>query len=270
MIKKPNPHLMRVGTDAHYEDARYYDHAYSARREDVDFYAAFAKQHGGPVLELGVGTGRVAIEIAKLGISLVGVDRMPSMLHEFKARLADEPKSVRSQIALKKGDLRTFRMPKKFPLVISPFNVFMHLYERVDLEQAFETVHAHLAKDGTFLFDVLMPDHGALHRDPDRIYRCPMITNPSDNKKYTYTESFDYDAVTQVQMVTMAFSEVNHPENTYITPLAHRQFFPAELEALLHYNGFDVQERWGDYNRGPLKADSESQIMVCKKKKRRA
>ena len=65
--------LLERGTREHYDDAAYYDHAYKRRRDDVDFYRGTARRLGGPVLELGVGTGRVALELARDGHTVVGV-----------------------------------------------------------------------------------------------------------------------------------------------------------------------------------------------------
>lgn len=258
--------VLRVGTEAHYRDAVYYDHAYKRRRHDVELYADLAAKHarGGAVLELGVGTGRVAIAIAERGVGVVGVDRMPEMLARAAERIAKLPAKTRERIELVRGDIRAVRLGRRFPLVISPFNVFMHLYERRDVERALETVHAHLAPGGRFVFDVLMPYAANLARDPMRLYKGRPIKSPTTGRRYHYGESFDYDAVRQVQLITMTFRDTSDEHDFFVTPLAHRQFFPAELEALLHYNGFRVERRYGDFDRSPLTAESESQVLVTR------
>ena len=114
-----------------------------------------------------------------------------------------------------------------------------------------------------------MPDVRAFGRDPDRFYKARPVRNPADGKRYAYSEAFEYDAARQVQLITSAFSEVGRRDNAFVRPLAHRQFFPQELEALLHYNGFDIEERWGDFERGPLHLDCESQVVVARPRKRR-
>jgi SAM-dependent methyltransferase len=148
--------------------------------------------------------------------------------------------------------------------VISPFNVFMHLYERRDVERALATCRAHLAPRGRLVFDVLLPDLRALARDPDRFYKGRPILDATTRRRYAYSEAFEYDAIAQTQMVTSAFRDLEDPRQTFVRPLAHRQFFPAELEALLHYNGFAIEARYGDFLRGPLEAWSESQVIVAK------
>lgn len=255
---------LRIGTEAHYQDAAYYDQAYRRRREDVLFYADRAEESRGPVLELGVGTGRVALEIAKRGVDLVGIDRMPEMLRRARERLARLPAERRERVELRRGDMRRVRLGRSFPLVISPFNVFMHLYDREDVEQAFETVRAHLTPRGRFIFDVLLPDPKALARDPSRIYRCGTIKLPGDGRRYKYGENFQYDPVGQVQLITMAFQAEDDRNDLFVTPLTHRQFFPAELEALLHYNGFRIEARFGGFQGEPLTGESESQVIVAR------
>jgi SAM-dependent methyltransferase len=255
---------VEAGTDAHYVDAPYYDHAYRRRRQDVRFYADLAERLGGPVLELGVGTGRVAIAIARRGVEVVGVDRVPEMLAQARMHLGREPSRVRNLVTLKKGDLTRLRLERRFPLVIAPFNVFMHLYERQDWERALATVKAHLKRRGRLAFDIRLPDLVELARDPQKTYRGRPVTRPDDGLRYRYGEGFEYDPVTQIELVTMVFEREGAPESFFITPLAHRQVFPAELEALLHYNGFTIVERFGDFDRSELGAESESQIVIAR------
>jgi len=257
-------HRQSEGTEAHYRDAVYYEQAYRRRRHDVRFYADLAEELGGPVLELGVGTGRVAREIARRGIDVVGVDLMREMLEHAEARLAREPRAVRDRVELRRGDLRDVRLGGRFPLVISPFNVFMHLYELRDVERALATVRAHLRPRGHFAMDVLMPDAASLARDPDRIYRCGTIRHTGDGRRYLYRERFRYDPVTQVQTIDLIFQDAEDLGKLKVTPLAHRQFFPAELRALLHYNGLLCEAVWGDFDRGALEDDSESQVVLAR------
>ena len=257
-----DPRRLREGTVSHYRDATYYDRTYMRRREDVAFYAGVAAEFGGPVLELGVGTGRVARALAARGLEVVGVDLVPSMLEKAKENVARDPESV-PRVSLHEGDLRTFRVARTFPLVISPFNVFMHLYTREDFEAAMQTVRAHLAPGGTFVFDVLVPNPLALGRDPDKWFRCGHVTPPG-GEKLRYDERFEYDPVTQVQMISMAFTAPSRPKEPTVQSLAHRQFYPAELAAMLHYNGFEIAARYGDFVRGPLDDTSESQIIVAR------
>lgn len=252
----------RAGNEAHYRDAAYYDHAYRSYRPDVGFYVELARGSES-VLELGVGTGRIAMALAEQGTRVVGIDRMPNMLERFRERLAKAPKRVRENVELHEGDLRSVRLEQRFPLVIAPFNVMMHLYERTDVEQALATVLAHLEPDGAFAFDVLMPDLAAMRRDPHRLYKSRPIKHPKDGKRYRYEEAFRYDHARQVQTVSMLFTDLEDEQNAFVIPLAQRQFFPCELDALLHYNGFEVDRYDGGFQGEPVDETTISQVVVA-------
>jgi SAM-dependent methyltransferase len=252
------------GSRALYERPQYYDHAYKRHNHDLQFYVALARRARGPVLELGAGTGRVTLALARAGIPVVGLDQSRDMLARAKTRVAKEPREVQERIELRAGDLRRARLRRKFDLVIAPFNLFMHLYTRQDIERGLATVRAHLSPRGRFAFDVLLPDLGALRRDPARVYRCRPVFDPTDGKHHAYGESYAYDAVRQVQKVRMMFQRLDRPEIERDVPLSLRCYFPEELSALLHYNGFSMAARYGDFARGPLTSQSESQIVVAR------
>jgi SAM-dependent methyltransferase len=260
-----SPDALRYASEAHYLDARMYDHAYARRKYDVRFYVSMAREIGGPILELGAGSGRITIALARQGHQVVALDRMTSMLDRLRDRLSRQPHAVRERIEIVKGDLASIRMRRKFQLVIAPFNVFMHLYTRPDVEKALATCRAHLRpKTGRLVFDVLMPDLRAFVRDPHRAYTARPIVDPTTKRRWRYSEHFQFDPSTQIQMVTSVLRNPDDPSDFRVLPLAHRQFFPAELEALLHYNGFAMLERWGDFDRGPLSLDGESQVVVAR------
>lgn len=261
------PHWLREGTEAHYRDGVYYDHRYRRRRQDVAHYVALAKRSGGPVLELGVGTGRIAFAIAKAGIAVVGIDQMPPMLERARERMQRLPKRAQKLITLEAGDLKTLQLGSRFPLVTAPFNVLMHLYSQADIDGALSTVRSHLEPGGHFALDVLLPDTGALARDPTRIYRSRPIKHPRDGRRYTYAEAFYYDPVSQVQQISTVLEAVDDPTQQHMSQLCHRQFFPQELRAHLHCGGFEVLHHGGDFEGGPLHPLSESQVLVARPRK---
>lgn len=253
-----------AGSDAHYSDGRYYDQAYRRRRQDVRFYTDLAIESEGPVLELGVGTGRVASSIANEGIEIVGVEPMAPMLERAAERVQRLSRAARDRIELRQGDLRKLRLRRRFPLVIAPFNVWNHLYTRSDIERGFRTVRHHLTRGGRFAFDVLLPDPGGLARDPAKRYRGGHVPHPRDGVRYRYSEYFSYDPATQIETVMMDFEHPSSSRRSFCTPLTQRHFFPAELEALLHYNGFAVESHQGDFDGQPIGRLTESQVVIAR------
>ena len=263
-MSKKKPKRGTVGSQAHYEDGRYYDQAYRRRRHDVRFYTDLAVRSGGPVLELGVGTVRVAFAIAKAGIEVVGVEPMAPMLEQAEARLSRLPRAARACIELRLGSLEHLRLRRRFPLVIAPFNVWMHLYTREQLERGFVTVRHHMEPTGRFVFDVLLPDPVSMARDPAKRYRGGQVPHPRGDVKYRYSEYFSYDPMTQIETTIMDFEHPTKKSESFCTPLTQRQLFPAELEALLHYNGFTVESHTGNFDGQPITAATESQVIVAK------
>lgn len=253
-----------TGSEAHYEDGRYYDQAYRRRRDDVRFYTNLAIESGGPVLELGAGTGRVALAIAKAGVDVVAVEPMEPMLEQARERLERLPRAARNRVELRQGDLMRLRLRRKFPLVIAPFNVWMHLYAREEIERGFATVRHHLQPRGRFAFDVLLPDPVSLARDPGRRYRGGEVPHPRDGARYRYSEYFSYDPLAQIETIVMDFEHPSDDAQSFCTPLTQRQFFPAELEALLHYNGFETESHTGDFDGKAITAATESQVLVAR------
>jgi SAM-dependent methyltransferase len=251
---------LEAGSLAHYEDPAYYTATYARRIDDVAFYVSLAQRAGGPMLEYGVGNGRIALPVARHGVDVVGVDHSAPMLRDVRARLRREPLEVRRRVRLVRGDMRRVRLGRRFPLVVCTFNTALHLYVRADVEQFLARVRGHLAPRGRFVVDLSLPRAADLARDPARALHAGRFRHPSAGIVVRNREHFDYDPVRQVLFVSMEFEPVDDPVATWTTPLAHRQFYPQEWEALLHYNGFRVERVEGDFHGGPLTRDSD--VMV--------
>lgn len=221
----------------------------------------------GSVLEYGVGNGRVALPMARAGVQVCGVDHSAPMLEHLRTRLRAEPAAVRRRVKAIRGDMRTKTLAKRFPLAICPFNAALHLYTRPDVEAWLDRVRTHLTPDGELVFDISMPVAKDLARDPNVAYRIPPFEHPTAGR-VRYREHFDYDPARQILFVSMYFEPARgNPGATFMTPLAQRQFYPQEMEALLHYNGWEIRELYGDFARGPLLAASD--VMVWHARPRR-
>jgi SAM-dependent methyltransferase len=251
-----------------YGDPSWYDHAFRRYREDVELYVRLAARFGGPVLELGVGTGRIALALAEAGVEVVGVDRSAPMLARAEQRIAKKPARVRRRIELREADMRALRLRRRFPLVIAPFNAFQHLYDDEDVAAALAVCRRHLAPNARLAFDVLLPDPGSLARDPDRFYKCRPVVHPRDGRRYAYAEAFAYDPARQVQTVTMRFTDLGDPERVFFSRLTQRQLFPRELACMLRANGFEVLSHLGGFRGEPLDELTESQVVIARATRR--
>jgi SAM-dependent methyltransferase len=135
--------------------APFYDPWSRSVTEDVGFYVEEALASGGPVVELAVGTGRIAIPVAEAGIEVIGVDASPGML--AVARTAAEAADVSSRIDLRFGDLRVPPVSERVPLVICPFRSLLHMETEGEKLRALRAARTLLEPDGRFVFDVFSP-----------------------------------------------------------------------------------------------------------------
>ncbi len=249
------------GALAHYLDPAYYTKTYKDRRHDVDFYVRLAREDR-DVLEYGIGNGRVALPMARAGARVFGIDLSRAMLNDLEAKLEREPKQVRGRVEFRHGDMRQVKLSQQFPLVIAPFNCILHLYERADVEAFFARVHEHLAPGGRFVFDFSLPQPADLARDPEKTYGAPRYKDPTTGKLVRYAERFEYDAFRQLLLVRMQLTPEG--EAPHVVPLTHRQFFPREMEALLHYNGFVDLRFTADFSDQPADRYADSLVVSCR------
>lgn len=230
--------LERLGDVDPYRDAAAYDARYADRADDVAFYQRVAARFGGPVLELGCGDGRIGARIARDGHEVWGLDRSLALLA-----------AMRPGVRAVAGDIRGFDLGRTFPLVIAPFNTVLHLYTRVDMERFLAAVARHLAPGGRLVFDASTPRPRDLARDPRRWLRV----GPDHREQHAY------EPLEQILYVT---SE----EGAGRTLLAHRQWFPAELEAALHYNGFAVDAVTADFRDEEPAFDADVLCWTCSRR----
>jgi SAM-dependent methyltransferase len=135
--------------------ARLYDPWSRSVTEDVEFYVDLASEDGGPVVELGVGTGRIAIPTAVAGVRVIGVDSSPGMLEV--CREGAKSAGVGELLDLRLGDLREPPVDERVGLVTSPFRAFLHLRDDEARLQALGAARNLLVPGGRFAFDVFEP-----------------------------------------------------------------------------------------------------------------
>jgi SAM-dependent methyltransferase len=159
--------------------ASFYDPWSRSVTEDVDFYVEQALASGGPVVELAVGTGRIAIPVARAGIRVVGVDSSPAML--AVARAAADELGVADVLDLRVGDLREPPVTERVPLVICPFRSLLHMETEAEKLRALRAARGLLEPDGHFVFDVFAPSREDIEETDGRwLEREPGIFERAD------------------------------------------------------------------------------------------
>jgi SAM-dependent methyltransferase len=242
--------------------ARYCESAFElfrSRSGDVEFYRGLARETGGPVLELGCGTGRVLLPIARDGVLCTGLDPSPAMLAEFRRK--DPPANLR----LVEGRMEDFDLaPDRFALIFSAFRAFQHLLTGEDQLACLAAVRRHLTPGGLFAFDVFAPklDRVAQLEEPE-FEEARWREGDSEIVRFT---SVRRDPVSQVSEVRFRY-ERRRPgslprSETVVTKMRH--FFRYELEHLLARAGFGDVEVLGGFDRRPYDYFSGETVVLAR------
>ncbi len=260
------PFDLLAGTEEFYFDADYYDYEFKSRKDDVRFYVSRYLEADGEVLELGVGSGRIALSAVRKGARVTGIDLSETMLEQAEKHRVKLPAKRRSALSLHLGDMRNFNLGRRFNLITIPFNAFMHLYTIADVDQCLDAVKRHLSPDGKLILDVLIPDLNYLTRSPFKKYEGITFTHPTFREKYRYSEQSAYNPLTQVNQMWFFYDRISPkgkgPES-FCIQLSHRCFFPQELRRILDQHGFSIDSEHGDFQPDEVRSDSESLALVC-------
>ena len=264
---------LHAGTTEFYLDPGYYDSEFNPRVEDVEFYTQRYLEADGEVLELGVGTGRIAVPAVSHGASVFGIDLHSQMLEAAQKRADKILIEGVGSLRLAQGDMRSLSLSEKFSMITCPFNALQHMYTNDDVVSCLQTILRHLKDGGIFIFDVLMPVFTYLNRNPFVVHEGIIFEHPTFKANYRYSERSAYDPVTQINQMWFYYDRVkppigeksNAPEHHSIQ-LSHRYFFPMELRYLLETNGFEIIQELGGFENQPLREGCESMIFFCKSK----
>ena len=211
---------------------------------DVDWYRRKARDCGGPVLELGAGTGRVTLPIAQAGIRIVALDSSDAMLDALRSKLARQPQEVRDRVTAVQGDMRTFTLPEQFALVMAPFRAVLHNVTEQDQRACLERVRQHLRPDGHFAFNVFHPslEYMAQHAGPlAGVWRWAGTFDLPTGGYVMRSEANRYDTVRQVVHSQHRYDEYTADgalTQTSLHRLELAYLYPADIRRLLAQAGF--------------------------------
>lgn len=203
----------------------------------------------GPALELGIGTGRIAIPLAAAGVSVHGIDGSTAMVERLRAKPGGG--SIRVTI----GDFADLDLEERFSLVFVVFNTFFGILEQRDQVRCFRRVAEHLVPGGHFLLECFVPDLSRF----DRGQRLAVSAIDDEGIRI---EAALYEPVAQrvrAQVVSMTQT------GTRFYPLQVRYCWPSELDLMAQLAGLELEHRWGGWNEEPFTAASGSHVSVYRK-----
>jgi SAM-dependent methyltransferase len=242
--------------DDPYADPALYDLEYTDHTEDIAYYTRLASKSPGPLLELGCGTGRLTLPIARAGGRVDGVDLAPSMLEGLRLKLAAEPAEVQARVRFWEGD---FRDPPPhtrtdYAWVLWPFNALHHCTGPDDVLRTLAAARARLATGGGIALDVYLPDRELYDRDPGRTYEHRIFKDPRTGRPLHTWEQGWWDEPTRTHHVVYTYRD--HQGSEERAHLRLRMFERDELIQLFHEAGFRVAFSAEDFAGRPVRTGS--------------
>ena len=241
-------------TAATYGDkiAEVYDEMYPMRANvapTVDALAQFA--NGGAALELGIGTGRVALPLAERGVEVHGIDASEAIVAKMRAKPGGDAIPVTisdfSHFSLVEGNPH-----KRFSLVYVVFNTLFQATSQEAQVQCFRSAAAHLTDDGVFVVEAFVPD-------PTRFTRGQIVSASRVESDLVSLEISRHDPVNQLVHSQHLFVSKS---GIKLCPVQVRYSWPSELDLMAQLAGMRLRERWGDWDGSPFTASSENHISI--------
>ena len=248
--------------------------------DDIPFYFEYAKRQQGEILELGCGTGRVALALAAEGFRVTGLDLSQQMLDVFRKKLAAKPE-LTDKITLVHGNMADFRFDRKFAMIIAPFRAFQALIDDKDIEGSLTCINDHLVKNGIFIVNVFNPrpvmDQSWCYGETVQWERLDEATGNYVVKKHWGDK---IDTVNQVIYPHFAF-EVTYPDGRterITDDLQLKYYYNDQLRAAVEKAGMEVAEEYSWYDKSPPRthgravrvandqAGGREIIFVCRRK----
>lgn len=253
-----------ANTDGYLAFVGFYDSWVKDVAGDVDFYVRKAREHEGPMVELGVGTGRIAIPAAQTGKRVIGVDVSTAMMAEGRKRA--EAAGVGDLIEWREADMREHVADPPVTLVTIPYRAFLHMETVEDQLTCLDAAKRSLVPEGHLILNMFVPDHHvaaghdgvrSLHSEytDERGLRCEVYATPKHE-------------VTTQRITLIADVEAYEGDrlvDTTETVLHLRMVYRYEMEHLLVRAGFDIEALYGDFDERPLTEECREMIWVARK-----
>jgi SAM-dependent methyltransferase len=243
-----------------------YDPLPAALSGDVEFYAALARRSGAPVLEIGCGTGHVALALAAAGLDVVGLDLAPDMLAAAAAKLARLPPAIRARVALHRGDMRGFQLGALFGTIIVPFRTFHLLLSEDDQRRCLAAIRRHLRPHGRLALHLFDPPTDIAARAGNTVLASERGVSRGSGRQIV-AESGDctIDTAQQVRREIWHYRELDargRKVREQDLELAVRWVRRPQMHALLEHAGFVIEAELGDFRGGQPFPGSE-QIWIA-------
>lgn len=255
-----------VGPDLYRDFAEFYDLYVGSFADDLPVYLAYARRARSPIIEVGAGSGRLTVPLARAGHEVVAVDISRAMLARLAARLAREPAAVRRRIRVVRADAARLSLRMRSNLIVVPFYTFNYFISARLREAALRRLAAHLSDGGRLLIDVFIP--------LARIACCPSepvlkldTRDPSSGARLRGWNRYVIDAERQVETrhhtFTLEGQDGVAQRRTFVT--RRRYWHATQLRAMFARHGFDVEDVFDGYGGRRATSDAEQLLWVLRR-----
>jgi SAM-dependent methyltransferase len=243
-----------------------YDWLYKDETNDIPMYLALAAEHT-EVLECGIGTGRIAIPMAKNGKTVYGIDNSDEMLLRLEDNMRQLPKAVRDKLRVFKADMRDFDLGHKFPFIYVPFSTFNYLLTIEDQRACLTAVRNHLALEGKLVLELL-----SFSYSPGWLDNQPVLRKVKEEFNSATGECLEMWKVGSFDCTTQKVTEDRHfkfygsdgtLQREEVVFWENRFFLLSELQVLLDAAGYETDAVYGDYVFGPYRHESPIVVVVA-------
>ena len=247
--------------------ARIYDSEWSELKGDLEFITELAGKYGSPVLELAVGTGRIAIHLAEKGFEVAGIDNSEEMLKLCRDKISKLSKDVASKIKVEPGNMSNFSLNRSFKFVFVPFNSFLLQPNKTDQENCLKCAYNHLDDDGIFMVDIFSPNFKLCAEEKSDIRFLRHFYFPPEQKVIMQWEYVERNMAEQVLDIDFLYEEYdkNGNINRHTRHLTMGVIFRYEMQLMLEKNGFEIVEFYGNHDKSKFTNESPQLIYICKK-----
>lgn len=246
--------------------APYYDLLHASLSEDIDFILPLAARTPGKVLEIGCGTGRLLLPLARAGKRVVGLDKSQAMLDRARRRIRAEEADVRERIHLVRADVAKLDLgEEQFGLALFSYNTFMHLPPDTAVS-ACRAVRRHLSPGGRLFIDVANPLLVEEASDLSALTLEGVFRDPHSGDLVTVTAANRLEEAAQILHVTWIFDASaadGGPVRRRLAQVAHHYYYLHQLELVLQESGFKMEETYGDYGGDPYDEESERLLVLA-------
>jgi len=243
--------------------SRLYDSVF-ASKEDVDFYKWAPENFGGPILEVGCGTGRVLIPTALAGFAITGIDPNASRVQFCSEEIVKNGIGDKAEAIV--ASIIDYRTERKFSLVTMPFRSFQHILTPSDQEAALINIRRLLRPGGHCIIDMFNPNIGFLANNKigEEIKGAAPVSLPEGRTVELRSKVVKRDYIRQTQFCEEIYivKEANGDESRIVLPFTTRYTFKCEIEYLSRLAGFEIVETYGDFQRTPFGDEASNDILM--------